>query len=106
MIEKKQIGDPTKKPFLEKRDSTNFKKPFKGGAKSFKKRKSLLNPLSSHDKGKGKFGDKPQNQGRPPVKCYECGGPHFKRNCPKLKKEGNTSQGQKAVVVVCKERRS
>jgi len=36
--EKNQIGDLVKNPFFEKNDTTSFKKPFKEGAKSFKKR--------------------------------------------------------------------
>ena len=60
--EKNQIGDPVKKPCFEKKDTTSFKKPFKGGAKSFKKRKLFPNPSAPQDKGKGKFGDKPKTK--------------------------------------------
>ena len=49
VAEKNQIGDLVKKPFFEK-DTTSFKKPFKGGAKSFKKRKLFLNPSAPQDK--------------------------------------------------------
>lgn len=30
---------------------------------------------------------------RPPVKCFNCQGPHFKRNCPKLDQAPNTRSG-------------
>ena len=29
---------------------------------------------------------------REPVKCHECGGPHFKRQCPQLKKKEDSVQ--------------
>lgn len=27
-----------------------------------------------------------QEKATPPIACYKCGGPHFKKDCPKLKR--------------------
>lgn len=78
-VEKYQILDLAMKLFPKRKDFVTSKKPLKqGGPKFFKRYNTFLGQSTTQDKGKGKVGERLQGQGKPPVKCYECGGPHFK----------------------------
>ena len=47
--------------------------------------------------GKGASSKGTPGQGRPPVKCFKCGGPHLRKDCPE---QGNPKQNEQAANLV------
>lgn len=61
----------------------------------------LINANGKRNKGSDASSaiDTSQNQSnnaRRPLKCYECGGPHFKRNCPQLEDKPAQASGNES----------
>ena len=97
--------DFQRKPFQEKQ--RNFRKPWQHKKKSYNGKQYFHRPNPPVQEKKHFHQNKPRNQEwrkNTTAKCFDCGGNHYKKDCPKQKPE--VKKEKKAVSVVCKERKT
>ena len=61
------------------------------------------NFYSGKGSGKGNAGKGSSFSGRPPPKCFRCGGPHFRRDCPQQEPSRAPDQGANLVFMTTQE---